>query len=142
MRSKLLKYQKETKLMWNLEATPAEGMAFRLAKKDRLKYKNIITSGTEDNPYYTNSTHLPVDYTNDVFEALTHQDELQCKYTGGTVFHAYLGEAIDDWRTCRNLVRKIAENFKLPYYSISPVFSICPKCGYISGEHDTCPNCV
>jgi len=139
MRQKLADFQEETGNIYNLEATPAEGTSYRLAKHDKKRYPNIITSGTEKNPYYTNSSQLPVNYTNDVFEALKHQDELQCKYTGGTVLHGFVGEKISDWKTCRELVKKVAYNFKLPYFTITPTFSICPVHGYISGEHQSCP---
>ncbi|MDR1315273.1 MAG: ribonucleoside triphosphate reductase [Spirochaetales bacterium] len=140
MRQRLISYQEDTGDLYNLEATPAESTSYRLAKHDREKYADIITSGEKD-PYYTNSSQLPVGYTADIFDALDHQDELQTRYTGGTVFHAFLGEAIEDWRTCRNLVRKIAENYRLPYFTISPTFSICPRHGYLRGEHFTCPAC-
>jgi ribonucleoside-triphosphate reductase len=140
MRQRLVAYQEDTGDLYNLEATPAESTSYRLAKHDRQRFADIITSG-EAEPYYTNSSQLPVGYTPDIFDALDHQDELQTRYTGGTVFHAFLGEAIEDWRTCRNLVRKIAENYRLPYFTISPTFSICPKHGYLAGEHFRCPTC-
>jgi ribonucleoside-triphosphate reductase len=140
MRQRLVSYQEDTGSLYNLEATPAESTSYRLAKHDKEKFADIITSG-EKEPYYTNSSQLPVGYTADVFDALDHQDELQTRYTGGTVFHAFLGEAIEDWRICRNLVRKIAENYRLPYFTISPTFSICPKHGYLAGEHFNCPVC-
>ena len=139
MREKLKGFQAETGNLYNLEATPAEGASYRLAKADKAKFPDIIAAGTPQAPYYTNSTHLPVGYTDDVFEALEHQDDLQVLYTGGTVFHAFLGERIDDWRQARLLVRRIAENFRLPYYTLTPTFSICPVHGYISGEHFHCP---
>ncbi|MBC8249911.1 MAG: hypothetical protein H8E90_09555, partial [Anaerolineales bacterium] len=139
MREKLKGFQAETGNLYNLEATPAEGATYRLAKADKAKFPDIIAAGTPQAPYYTNSTHLPVGYTDDVFEALEHQDDLQVLYTGGTVFHAFLGERIDDWRQARLLVRRIAENFRLPYYTLTPTFSICPIHGYISGEHFDCP---
>ncbi len=134
----ILEYQHETEHLYNLEATPAEGVSYRFAKKDKEKYPNMVQSGGQE-PYYTNSTHLPVGYTPDIYEALTHQDELQSKYTGGTVFHGFLGENIDDPEVCKMLVRKIAEQFHLPYYTITPTFTICPVHGYISGEHFFCP---
>ncbi|MDR1931403.1 MAG: ribonucleoside triphosphate reductase [Spirochaetales bacterium] len=140
MRQRLVTYQEDTGSLYNLEATPAESTSYRLARHDREKFADIRTSG-EKEPYYTNSSQLPVGYTADIFDALDHQDELQTRYTGGTVFHAFLGEAIEDWRTCRNLVRKIAENYKLPYFTISPTFSICPRHGYLAGEHFSCPAC-
>ncbi|WP_245874156.1 ribonucleoside triphosphate reductase [Alkalispirochaeta sphaeroplastigenens] len=140
MRERLVKYQEETGDLFNLEATPAEGTSYRLAKHDKDRFPSIITAG-EETPYYTNSTHLPVEYTRDLFDALDIQDELQTKYTGGTVFHAFLGEAIEDWQACASLVRIIARNYHLPYFTISPTFSICPDHGYLSGEHHTCPDC-
>jgi len=120
-------------------ATPAESASYRLAKADRTQYPGIIVAGTPDTPYYTNSTHLPVSLTNDLFWALEHQDELQTLYTGGTVFHAFIGERIDDWRQARLLVRRIAERYHLPYFTLTPTFSICPVHGYIAGEHRFCP---
>ena len=138
MRSQLEVFQEETGHLFNLEATPAEGTSFRLARADRKRYPEIIASGS-DEPYYTNSTHLPVNSTADIFEALTHQDALQTQYTGGTVFHGFLGERLDDWRSARLMVKRIAENFHLPYFTISPTFTICPVHGYIPGEHFSCP---
>lgn len=140
MRHKLEEYQLESNYLYNLEASPAEGASYRLAKKDKELYKDIITAG-DDVPYYTNSTQLPVDFTEDIFTALDLQDELQTKYTGGTVFHGFLGESISDPDTCKALVKKIAYNYRLPYYTITPTFSICDNHGYISGEHFTCPQC-
>jgi anaerobic ribonucleoside-triphosphate reductase len=139
MRERLSEYQQEEGHLFNLEATPAEGASYRLAKADRIKYPGIVTAGTEDVPYYTNSTHLPVGYTDDLFEALEHQDDLQVLYTGGTVLHGFIGEQLDDWKQARLLVRRIAENFRLPYYTLTPTFSICPVHGYIAGEHMYCP---
>ena len=139
MRERLTAYQEETGHLYNLEATPAEGATYRLAKQDRQLYPDIVTAGTDEVPYYTNSTHLPVGYTCDIFEALEHQDELQALYTGGTVLHGFVGEQIDDWRQARLLVRRIAENYRLPYYTLTPTFSICPVHGYIAGEHPYCP---
>ena len=158
MRDKLMEYQKETKQIFNLEATPAEGASYRFAKIDKKLFPNIITasetnylkSNSKNNlikknpniaPYYTNSTQLPVDYTDDLFKALEHQDELQCKYTGGTVLHIYLGERLPSIEGTKKLIRKVAENYKLPYFSITPTFSICPKHGYLQGEHMYCPKC-
>ncbi|MEE1032260.1 MAG: ribonucleoside triphosphate reductase [Ruminococcus sp.] len=142
MRERLSDYQEEYGDLYNLEATPAESTAYRLAKHDRKRYPNIITAGKEgDTPYYTNSSHLPVDYTSDIFDALDIQDELQTLYTSGTVFHAFLGEKLPDWKAAANLVRKIAENYRLPYYTLSPTYSVCKEHGYIAGEHDTCPTC-
>ena len=140
MRKKLADFQEETGNIYNLEATPAEGTSYRLAKHDKKRYPGIITSGTDEAPYYTNSSQLPVNHTTDIFEALKHQDELQTKYSGGTVLHGFVGEKISDWKTCRELVKKIAYNFKLPYFTITPTFSICPVHGYIPGEHHTCPH--
>ena len=140
MRRHLSDLQEDTGDLFNLEATPAESTSYRLAKHDKQQYPDIITSG-ENEPFYTNSTQLPVDYTTDVFEALDHQDSLQTKYTGGTVFHAFLGEAVSDWEACRSMVQTIARNYRLPYFTISPTFSICPEHGYIAGEHFTCPRC-
>jgi len=139
MRSQLERYQEDTGHLFNLEATPAEGTSFRLARADRARYPEIITAGN-DQPYYTNSTQLPVGATDDIFEALSHQDGLQTLYTGGTVFHGFLGERLEDWRSARLMVRRIAENFHLPYFTISPTFTICPVHGYIPGEHFTCPH--
>ncbi len=140
MRKRLADYQEETGELFNLEATPAESTSYRLAKHDRKRWKDIITAGT-DEPYYTNSTQLPVMQTEDIFDALNLQEELQAAYTGGTVFHGFLGEAIDDWRACRDLVKAIAHNYRVPYFTISPTFSVCPVHGYIAGEHFDCPIC-
>lgn len=139
MRKQLEVFQEEGGSLFNLEATPGEGTSFRLAKKDRELFPDILTAGF-DEPYYTNSTHLPVGCTDDIFEALNHQDPLQVLYTGGTVFHGFLGERLEDWRSARILVKRIAENFRLPYFTISPTFTICPIHGYIPGEHFSCPN--
>ncbi|NMB92317.1 MAG: ribonucleoside triphosphate reductase [Parcubacteria group bacterium] len=141
MREKMVVYQEETGNLYNLEATPAEGTSYRLALKDKKKYPDIITAG-EKEPYYTNSTQLPVNYTDDIFEALKLQDPLQIKYTGGTVFHAFLGEAISDQKSVKNLIKIVFEKFRLPYFTLTPTFSICPVHGYISGEHFTCPKCT
>ncbi len=141
MRDKLETFQKETGNIYNLEATPAEGTSYRFAKIDKAKFPDIIVRGKE-NPYYTNSTHLPVNYTDDIFEALELQDELQTKYTGGTVFHGFLGERISDPETCGKLVKTIAYNFHLPYFTITPTFSICPEHGYIAGEHYECNHVI
>jgi ribonucleoside-triphosphate reductase len=139
MRERLSTYQGETGHLFNLEATPAEGATYRLAKQDKSLYPDIVTAGTADVPYYTNSTHLPVGYTCDIFEALEHQDDLQMLYTGGIVLHGFIGEQIDDWRQARLLVRRIAESYRLPYYTLTPTFSICPVHGYIPGQHTYCP---
>ena len=142
MRDRLVKYQEEYGDLYNLEATPAESTAYRLAKHDRAKWPDIKTAGKEgDTPYYTNSSHLPVDYTEDIFAALDIQDDLQTLYTSGTVFHAFLGEKLPDWQSAAALVRKIAENYRLPYYTLSPTYSVCRDHGYIAGEHFTCPTC-
>jgi ribonucleoside-triphosphate reductase len=142
MRDRLVGYQKETGNLYNLEATPAEGTSYRLALQDRRIYPEIVTAGTKVAPYYTNSTQLPVDFTDDVFEAFKLQDELQCKYTGGTVLHMFIGERISDVATVKALIKKVFTKFHLPYITLSPTFSICPTHGYISGEHFTCPKCV
>jgi anaerobic ribonucleoside-triphosphate reductase len=146
MRERLLEYQEETGNLYNLEATPAEGASYRLARIDKRRYPNIIVAnerylskGAE--PFYTNSTHLPVDYTGDLFEALDHQDKLQPLYTGGTVFHVFLGEKIYSWTAAAALVKKISYSYHIPYFTLTPTFSICPTHGYISGEHKTCPKC-
>jgi anaerobic ribonucleoside-triphosphate reductase len=139
MRSVLKEFQNETGNLYNLEATPAESTSYRLARKDRAKYNNIITSGTDKHPFLTNSTQLNVDATRDVFEALQHQQDIQSLYTGGTIFHTFLPESIDR-ETCRKLVRKIAGT-RIPYFSITPTFSVCLSHGYIRGRHETCPSC-
>ncbi|MDX9898354.1 MAG: ribonucleoside triphosphate reductase [Spirochaetia bacterium] len=140
MRKRLQDYQLDSGELYNLEATPAESTSYRLARHDRKQYPDIICSGV-DEPYYTNSSQLPVNYTEDLFDALDHQESLQGKYTGGTVFHVFLGEAVDDWRALRDLVRSIAGRYRIPYYTISPTFSVCPVHGYVSGEHFSCPKC-
>lgn len=142
MRERLSDYQEEYGDLYNLEATPAESTTYRLAKHDKARYPDIITAaGDCGTPYYTNSSHLPVGYTEDIFTALDIQDELQTLYTSGTVFHAFLGEKLPDWRSAAALVRKIADNYKLPYYTISPTYSVCRDHGYIPGEQYTCPKC-
>ncbi len=141
MRDKLVVYQSETGNLYNLEATPAESTAYRLAKKDREKYPDIIAAGQAE-PYYTNSVHLPVNYTDDMFEVLKLQDDLQTKFTGGTVVHLFLGEQISDIQTVKSLIKKIFENFRLPYITLTPTFSICPTHGYLSGQHFECPKCL
>ncbi|MBD5451252.1 MAG: ribonucleoside triphosphate reductase [Lachnospiraceae bacterium] len=142
MRERLSDYQEQYGDLYNLEATPAESTTYRLAKHDKEKYADIITAGHEgDTPYYTNSSHLPVDYTTDIFDALDIQDELQTLYTSGTVFHAFLGEKLPDWKAAAELVKTIAENYKLPYYTMSPTYSICQEHGYLSGEQKRCPKC-
>lgn len=142
MRNRLSDYQEKYGDLFNLEATPAESTSFRLAKHDKAKYPEIITaSNAEETPYYTNSSHLPVSFTEDIFKALEIQDEMQTLYTSGTVFHAFLGEKLPDWKSAANLVKKIAENFKLPYYTMSPTYSVCANHGYLVGEHFKCPEC-
>ena len=141
MRERLSDYQEEYGDLYNLEATPAESTSYRFAKHDKEKFPDIITANEHGTPYYTNSTHLPVGYTEDVFTALDIEDKLQTLYTSGTVFHVFLGEKLPTWQSAANLVRKIAENYALPYYTISPTYSICKVHGYIAGEHETCPTC-
>ncbi|HRY52322.1 MAG TPA: ribonucleoside triphosphate reductase [Candidatus Portnoybacteria bacterium] len=141
MRKQLVKYQEETGNLYNLEATPAEGASYRLAKKDLEKYSDIITAGSRDH-YYTNSTQLPVGFTSDLFEALDLQNDLQIKYTGGTVLHAFLGERIQNHETIKTLLKKVFTKYSLPYLTFSPTFSICPNHGYLQGEHYTCPKCL
>lgn len=143
MRNKLSDYQVKYGDLYNLEATPAESTSYRLAKHDKKRYPNIITAGDKDNetPYYTNSSHLPVGFTEDIFQALDIEDKFQTLYTSGTVFHTFLGQKLPDWKSCMNLVRKIAENYKLPYFTMSPTYSVCKDHGYIEGEHFECPKC-
>ena len=141
MRERLSDYQEKYGDLYNLEATPAESTTYRFAKHDKEEFPDIITANENGTPYYTNSSHLPVGYTEDVFSALDIQDDLQTLYTSGTVFHAFLGEKLPDWKAAANLVRKIAENYKLPYYTMSPTYSVCKDHGYITGEHFTCPIC-
>ena len=142
MRERLMDYQEQYGDLYNLEATPAESTTYRLAKHDVEKYPDILTAAEPGKtPYYTNSSHLPVGYSEDIFSALDIQDDLQTRYTSGTVFHAFLGEKLPDWKAAANLVRKIAENYKLPYYTISPTYSVCPNHGYLVGEQYTCPEC-
>ncbi|MCD8347825.1 MAG: ribonucleoside triphosphate reductase [Lachnospiraceae bacterium] len=141
MRTRLSDYQEQYGDLYNLEATPAESTAYRFAKHDKEEFPDIITANENGTPYYTNSSHLPVGYTEDIFSALDVQDELQTLYTSGTVFHAFLGEKLPDWKSAAALVRKIAENYKLPYYTISPTYSVCSEHGYLSGEVYTCPHC-
>ena len=147
MRDRLVKFQEETGNNYNLESTPAEGTSYRLARLDKAKYPEIICADEENirarkaEPFYTNSTQLPVNYTDDVFEALDLQDEIQCKYTGGTVFHTFAGERISDYRAVRELVKKICTNYHLPYVTFTPTFSVCPEHGYLTGEQETCPTC-
>ncbi len=141
IRDKLVKIQEETGHMYNLEATPAEGATTRFAREDKKRFKDIIQAGTKENPFYTNSSQLPVGYTDDPFEALELQSTLQSKYTGGTVLHLYMGQRISSAKVCRDIVKRVLTNYRLPYITITPTFSICPKHGYISGEHKYCPIC-
>ena len=141
VREKMVEFQEETGHMYNLEATPAEGTTYRFAREDLKRYEGIIQAGTPDEPYYTNSSQLPVGYTTDPFEALAEQEELQKKYTGGTVLHLYMGERVSSSEACKQLVKRSLENFRLPYITITPTLSICPKHGYIAGEHTYCPIC-
>ena len=146
MRERLVQYQEETKNLYNLEATPGEGTTYRFALMDKKKYPEIIVANEEEckqgaQPFYTNSTHLPVNFTDDLFEALDLQDSLQTRYTGGTVAHLFLGERVQDGETTKQLVRKICETYHLPYFTLTPTFSICASHGYLSGEHPVCPHC-
>lgn len=141
VRAKMVQYQEETGHLYNLEATPAEGTTYRFAKEDQKRYPDILQAGYPDAPYYTNSSQLPVGYTDDAFEALLLQDELQCKYTGGTVLHLYMNEQISSIEACKQLVKTSLSRFRLPYLTITPTFSICPTHGYLAGEHEFCPQC-
>ena len=141
IRAKMVKIQEETGHMYNLEATPAESATYRFAREDKKRFKGIIQAGTEENPYYTNSSQLPVGFTDDPFEALDLQSTLQTKYTGGTVLHLYMGQRISSAKVCRDIVRKVLTNYRLPYVTITPTFSVCPKHGFISGELNFCPIC-
>lgn len=147
IKEKIANYQAEDNNLYNLEATPAEGVTYRFAKKDKELFADIIVANEKAYqaqgaaPYYTNSTHLPVNYTGDIFEALDHQDPFQTRYTGGTVLHGFIGERLPDKEICKNLIRKIAQNYHLPYYTITPTFSVCPKHGYLAGEYEFCPKC-
>lgn len=141
IRNTMRVYQEETGNLYNLEATPAEGTTYRFAKEDKKRFDDIIQAGEGENIYYTNSSQLPVDYTEDPFEALLLQDDLQCQYTGGTVLHLYMNEKLSSVEACRNYVKKVITNFKLPYITVTPVFSVCPKHGYLNGEHEYCPKC-
>jgi len=141
IRLKLQEFQENTGNLYNLEATPAEGTTYRFAKEDAKRFPNIIQAGLNENIYYTNSSQLSVDYTDDPFEALLLQDNLQCKYTGGTVLHLYMSEKINNAEACRNFVKKVITNFRLPYITVTPLFSICPIHGYLNGEHEYCYLC-
>ncbi len=141
VRTGITRFQEETGHLYNLEATPAEGTTYRFAREDRKRFPDILQAGTRDQPYYTNSSQLPVGFTDDPFEALERQDDLQRKYTGGTVLHLYMGERVSSAEACKKLVRRALENFRLPYITVTPTFSICPKHGYLEGEHAFCPKC-
>ncbi len=141
IREKMTDFQEETGHLYNLEATPAEGTTYRFAKEDKKRYPSILQAGAEESPYYTNSSQVPVGLTDDPFEALNHQEDLQKKYTGGTVLHLYMSERISSSEVCKKLVRKSLENYGLPYITITPTFSICPHHGYLAGEHTFCPKC-
>jgi ribonucleoside-triphosphate reductase len=141
LRDKMRDFQESTGNLYNLEATPAEGTTYRFAREDRKRWPAIRQAGTADKPYYTNSSQLPVGFTDDPFEALTRQDELQTRYTGGTVLHLYMRERISSPAACRQLVQTALSRFRLPYITITPTFSICPKHGYLAGEHEFCPKC-
>jgi ribonucleoside-triphosphate reductase len=141
MRQRMQMFQAQTGHMYNLEATPAEGTTYRFAKEDKRRFPDILQAGTPEQPYYTNSSQLPVAFTDDPFEALERQDELQRKYTGGTVLHLYMSEALSGADACRRLVQRALSNFKLPYVTVTPTFSICPTHGYLSGKQEFCPRC-
>jgi ribonucleoside-triphosphate reductase len=141
IRDKMVQFQEETGNLYNLEATPAEGTTYRFAKEDKKRFDGILQAGMDENIYYTNSSQIPVNLTNDPFEALELQDELQCKYTGGTVLHMYMQEQLSSTEACRKMVKNVISNFKLPYITITPLFSVCPKHGYLNGEHEYCPKC-
>jgi ribonucleoside-triphosphate reductase len=141
IRAKMVEFQENTGHMYNLEATPAEGTTYRFAKEDKKRYDDILQAGTPSNPYYTNSSQLPVSYTDDPFTALEMQDDLQKKYTGGTVLHLYMGERISDSESCKNLVKRALSKFSLPYITVTPIFSVCPTHGYVNGEQFECVQC-
>ena len=140
-RARLVEFQEATGHMYNLEATPAEGATYRFAREDRKRFPGILQAGSADAPYYTNSSQIPVGYTDDPFLALELQEELQSKYTGGTVLHLYMSEHISSPKACKRLIRRALTHFRLPYITITPIFSICPSHGYIPGEHEFCPRC-
>ena len=141
IRMRIVGFQEQTGHLYNLEATPAEGTTYRFAKEDRKRFPDILQAGTEAEPYYTNSSQLPVGFTDDAFEALLRQDALQCRYTGGTVLHLYMGTQISSPDACRKLVQRALSNFRLPYITVTPTFSICPRHGHLEGEHEFCPKC-
>jgi len=142
VRARMVQFQEDTGHLYNLEATPAEGTTYRFAKEDRKRFPGILQAGSERQPYYTNSTQLPVNYTDDIFEALDLQDEIQTRYTGGTVFHTFAGERVDDPSAVKSLVYKICSSYHLPYLTFTPTFSVCPSHGYIKGEVPQCPTCA
>ena len=141
VRARIVGFQEETGHLYNLEATPAEGTTYRFAREDRKRFPGILQAGGDEHPYYTNSSQLPVGFTTDPFEALSRQEELQRKYTGGTVLHLYMGERVSSVEACKKLVKRSLLNFRLPYITITPTFSICPTHGYLDGEHPFCPKC-
>ena len=141
VRARMVQFQEQTGHLYNLEATPAEGTTYRFAKEDRRRWPGILQAGTDEHPYYTNSSQLPVGYTDDPFEALERQEPLQRKYTGGTELHLYTSEPLSSADTCRELVRRALTNYRLPYVTVTPTFSICPTHGYLAGRHDFCPKC-
>ena len=141
MRARIVAFQEETGHLYNLEATPAEGCTYRFAREDSKRWPDILQAGSLAQPYYTNSSQLPVGWTDDAFEALAHQEELQSKYTGGTVLHLYMGERLSSGQACRKLVQRALTRFRLPYITVTPTFSICPTHGYLAGEHPFCPVC-
>jgi anaerobic ribonucleoside-triphosphate reductase len=141
IREKMIDIQKETKHMYNLEAVPAESAATRFAREDKKRFHDIIQQSGDGGEYYTNSTQLPVDFKGDIFEILDHQDELQAKYTGGTVLHLFMKEKISNAKMAKSIIKRVFENYKLPYLTLTPIFSVCPKHGYIAGEHEFCPQC-
>ncbi len=141
VRARIAAFQEQTGHLYNLEATPAEGTTYRFAKEDRKRFPGILQAGSDAQPYYTNSTQLPAGYTDDPFEALSRQETLQRKYTGGTVLHLYMGTPVSSAQACRDLVRRALQNFRLPYVTVTPTFSICPRHGYLAGEHEYCPQC-
>jgi len=146
MRARMTEFQEETGNNYNLEATPAEGVSYRLARVDKDNFSDIICANEEEyqkgkEPFYTNSTHLPVGYSDDIFEVLDQQDDLQSRYTGGTVLHGFVGEKIDDTESLKALIKTVCHKYKLPYFTITPTFSVCPSCGYLPGEQQHCPKC-
>ena len=141
IRTRITSFQEETGHLYNLEATPAEGATYRFAKEDIRRFPDILHAGTDERPYYTNSSQLPVAFTDDPFEALERQEELQRRYTGGTVLHLYMGERVSTSEACKQIVKRALENYRIPYITVTPTFSICPKHAYLPGEHKFCPKC-